>query len=149
MFYKLVILKASLCKGGDRMKKDNNLKVLKRLLKKKYFSLILLISIHLYIEKNYAFSQEIVSSILTRYHFTFSDISFLNGICSSGIAIFAYIWIISTSCTLIVSYGLHNKHTLFQKNHLHKVAAFRKNIAEILIVLFLLEYFFTLILICQ
>lgn len=42
------------------MKKDNNLKVLKRLLKKKYFTLILLISIHLYIEKNYAFSQETV-----------------------------------------------------------------------------------------
>ena len=80
------------------MKKDNNLKVLKRLLKKKYFSLILLISIHLYIEKKYS---------------------------------------------------LHIKHTLSQKSHLLKVASFRKSIAEILIVLFLLEYFFTLILMCQ
>lgn len=127
------------------MKKDNNLKVLKRLLKKKYFTLILLISIHLYIEKNYAFSQEIVSSILTRYHITFSDISFFNGICSSAIAILAYILIIWMSCLLL----LYCKRHFVQKKQLSKVAAFGKSIAEVLIVLFLLEYFFTLILMCQ
>lgn len=131
------------------MKKDNNLKVLKRLLKKKYFTLILLISIHLYIEKNYSFSQEIVSSILTRYHITFSDISFFNGICSSAIAILAYILIIWMSCLLLLSYSLYCKRHFVQKKQLSKVAAFGKSIAEVLIVLFLLEYFFTLILMCQ
>ena len=131
------------------MKKDNNLKVLKRLLKKKYFTLILLISIHLYIEKNYAFSQETVSSILTRYHITFSDILFFNGICSFGIIMLVYTYLISVSCSFLVSCCLHFKRSLFQKEHLNRVDIFRKNTKEILIVLVLLEYFFTLILMCQ
>ena len=131
------------------MKKDNNLKVLKRLLKKKYFTLILLISIHLYIEKNYAFSQETVSSILTRYHTTFSDILFFNGICSFGIIMLVYTYLISVSCTFLLSCSLHCKRSLFQKEHLNRVDIFRKNTKEILIVLVLLEYFFTLILMCQ
>ena len=128
------------------MKKDNNLKVLKRLLKKKYFTLI---SIHLYIEKNYAFSQETVSSILTRYHITFSDILFFNGICSFGIIMLVYTYLISVSCTFLLSCSLHCKRSLFQKEHLNRVDIFRKNTKEILIVLVLLEYFFTLILMCQ
>ncbi len=40
-------------------------------------------------------------------------------------------------------------NNLIQKKQLSKVAAFGKSIAEVLIVLFLLEYFFTLILMCQ
>ena len=131
------------------MKKDNNIKVLKRLLKKKYFTLILLISIHLYIEKNYAFSQETVSSILTRYHITFPDILFFNGICSFGIIMLIYTYLISVSCTFLLSCSLHCKRSLFQKEHLNRVDIFRKNTKEILIVLVLLEYFFTLILMCQ